>query len=164
MKTILGYQPSNGDSICDYLVEEIGHEGYIELCKESLKFINNELELQINSACSNDDELQALIELGNSLTKTINGEQPTRSIKLEEGIQYLHHCKVLSIRALAVNTKQPKKYRNKVTEYKDIWRRKMPLNSYVGLFKLAPGKFKAIIDGCDHHINWEDPDFYLQNL
>lgn len=136
-KTIKGYVSSDG-SVKDYVVEEIGKEGYLKLCKASIEVIEDVLE---KNEGLEEDEIRALKELQESYQRTIKGEQPERKITFEEGARYLRHCKIISIREIQPAIKKKKEYRNNVTRYKDIWRQKLPIKCYVGQFKLKEGKY-----------------------
>lgn len=151
--TIRSYISSDG-SVKDYLVEEIGPEGYIQLCQESVNQLNSEIDRQMLHKEYDEDEVQALIELRDSYQKTISGEQPERQFTFEEGVRYLRHCKIIAVHEIRPAITKHKTYRNNVTMYKAQWRKKLPIAAYVGQFKLEPIKVGLVMLGLDSTVDW----------
>lgn len=148
VKTIYGYQSSDG-SVRNYVVEEVGYAGYLELCQQSIAEIDSLL-----FSDNNESKTQALTELRESYVKTLNGEHNRTIPYLEPGVPYLKHCKVLKVKDIVAPTAKDKKYRNEVTRYKAILRAELPIKDYLGLIKLEDGKFDSIVDGDNSGQKW----------
>lgn len=148
IKTIYGYQSSDGYTR-NYVVEEVGYDGYLELCRQSIDEIDSMMLLTTEGP-----KKQALTELRESYVKTLNGEHNRATPYFEPGVTYLKHCKVLKVKDIITPTTKEKKYRNEVTRYKAILRTELPIKDYIGLVKLEDGKFDSIVDGDNSSQEW----------
>lgn len=148
IKTIYGYQSSDG-YIRNYVIEEVGYDGYLELCRQSIDEIDSIMLLATEGS-----KKQALTELRESYVKTLNGEHSRTIPYLEPGVTYLKHCKVLKVKDIITPIAKDKKYRNEVTRYKAILRTELPIKDYIGLVKLEDGKFDSIVDGDNSSQKW----------
>lgn len=137
IKRLTGYKGSDG-SVKNYTFKIIGHDGYLKLCQESV----NELNDMLRSGNKSGDERIAINELIDSYQKTIRGEQPVRSFTKEDGAEYIDHCQIITSETIVAAPKRNKNYRNNVTMYKAKLREVLPIRSYIGAFKLAPGKYE----------------------
>lgn len=143
IKTIRGYISSDG-SVKDYVLEIIGHDGYLDLCAQSVNKLN-----QMLTETSNPDEHQALTELRESYQKSIKGEHNKTEPWLDPGATYLKHCKILKVNTLYQPETKPRKYRSNITRIKADVRTKLPISSYIGMIKLESGKYDSISDGAE---------------
>lgn len=148
IKTIYGYQSSDGCTR-NYVIEEVGYDGYLELCRQSIDDIDSMLLLP-----GNDAKKQALTELRESYVKTLNGEHNRVVPYLEPGVTYLKHCKILKAKDIVIPVTKEKKYRNDVTRHKAMLRAILPIKDYLGLVKLEDGKFDSIVDGDNSEQEW----------
>lgn len=148
MKTIHSYISSDG-SVRHLLVNEVGHEGYLELVRQSLVEI-----ARAKIGTDNPDELRALQELEESYRKTLNGEQPARNWTKEPDVEYLSHCVMIAYSPVLDVQVPEKNYRSEVTRFKAEWRKKLPIRSYLGALKLSPDKHEGVTEGMDNTIEW----------
>lgn len=139
-RIIKGYTSSDG-TVSDIKVELIGIEGYHGLVTESIQMIDTLLKTEVDP-----DRSRALTELKDSYQKTLNNEHPKKEFHPEPGATYLSHCLRLEQIIISAPEKKPRKYRNRITELKDEYRSKiLPIRNYIGMLKLAPGKYDSMI-------------------
>lgn len=146
--TLTEYISSDGH-INNYVLEEIGHQGYLDLCQESINKIENLVSNETDS-----DKLSALVQLKESYLRTIRGEQTKSAPQLEPHVKYLKHCKILKTKNIYSPEAKEHKYRNNVTKYKAEYRKILPMKNYIGLIKLADDKFTSITEGDNSEQEW----------
>lgn len=146
MKRITEYQSSNGQ-VANYVVDQIGADGYKDLCKKSKEWLDGFLK---SGEITNPDEIQALTEMRDSYDLSERGEQPKKAWTKEEGpdIEYLFHCVLVECEIIKPKPepKKPRGFKSEVTRFKHLYRthKDFPLKNYLGCLKLAPGKYQKV--------------------
>lgn len=141
MKKYIKNYLSGSGTAADYIVDVIGHDGYIRLLGECKK----ELEEMLTHDMTPEYH-QAATELLASYNKSIEGGSQKAPFQVDEGYEYLFNCKVIECKVKYAPKAKPKTYKNKVTEIKDMLRNSLPIKSYIGCFKLGPDKCDGVFD------------------
>lgn len=145
MHTVISRYISSTGGVYDYIVRQGTYEDYINLCKESQQL----LYVLLDAAGPTDgDRVQAISELAESYRKTIEGEQPEKAKYDEEsGYRYLKCC-IAEYKKVIVEPPS-KQYRNRVTMFKDMYRKILPISNYIGTLKISSNKCEACKDITD---------------